>query len=125
MSRYLLSIGSNCPDADAKMEAVREWLVRTFDGVMLSGVYSTKALNPSKPDYLNLVARADSNLSPTEMVAAAKEFEIRQGRSPESKNRGIVEMDIDVVQVDNTVLRPDEFSRNYFMEGFKRLNEKD
>lgn len=122
MNRYLLSLGSNCPAAPLKMVAAERWLRAMFTVVRTSGVYATRALNGVSPDYLNMLAEVDSDLSVEQMVETAKMEERAEGRTPESKLRGVVELDIDVIQVGNTILRPEEFARAYFAEGFRRLN---
>lgn len=92
-----------------------------FDNVESSGIYTSKACNGVSPDYLNMVVRVSSSLPSVEMVALGKDFERECGRTPDSKQRGCVEMDVDVVQVDNVILRPDEFARAYFIHGLKLL----
>lgn len=121
MARYLLSIGSNCPQAAAMMARAGRWLAANFGDPVSSGVYSTPALNGVSPDYLNMVARVSSDLTPDRLTAFAKAFEAECGRTPQSKARGCVEMDVDLVQVDNVILRPAEFSRPYFITGFKMI----
>lgn len=118
---YLLSIGSNCPSAAAMMARAEEWLRANFTNVTTSGVYSTKALNASAPDYLNLVARGDSDMTPDAAIAAGKAFEAECGRSAASKLRGCVEMDIDIIAAGSQVLRPQEYTRQYFLKGLEKL----
>lgn len=121
MSRYLLSIGSNCPCGREMMAKAIEWLHANFTDVNTSGIYRTQALNGRSADYLNMVARASSPQTPGDVAAMAKEFERQCGRSPLSKSSGCVEMDVDVIAADSTVLRPDEFTRAYFIRGFEML----
>lgn len=118
---YLLSIGSNCPSARAMMARAEEWLRASFSNVRSSGIYSSKALNASAPDYLNLVARGDSPLTPDRVIALGKAFEAECGRSEQSKLRGSIEMDVDIIAADDNILRPAELSRPYFIAGLKLL----
>lgn len=118
---YLLSIGSNCPTAAAMMARAEEWLRTHFADVRTSGIYSTRALNGASPDYLNLVARGNSELTPEEVIAAGKAFEAECGRTPQSKLRGSIELDIDVIAAGDDVLRPAELSRPYFIQGLRRV----
>lgn len=124
MTQYLLTFGSNCPDAPAMMQRAQQWLRTNFTSVDDSGIYSTKALNGVAPDYLNMVARADSALGVTELTALCKDFEVICGRSPRSKLCGCVEMDVDIIQADNVILRPVEFTRSYFLEGLSLLQAR-
>lgn len=122
MGRYLLSIGSNCHCAAEMMARAENWLRNHFDNVESSGIYRTRAHNGRSADYLNMVARGTSQLSAGEVSTLAKEFERQCGRTPQSKLTGCVEMDVDVIAADNTILRPGEFTRAYFTEGFSRLD---
>lgn len=119
--RYLLSIGSNCPSARAMMARAEEWLHTHFANVESSGIYSSKALNVSAPDYLNLVARGDSDLTPDQTIALGKAFEAECGRTPQSKLQGCIELDIDVIAAGAQILRPAELSRPYFAHGLSLL----
>lgn len=124
MTRYLLSIGSNAPSALQLMERANAWLLSRFVIVRSSGVYSSKAINRHSPDYLNMVVKVDSDLSTAEMAALGKQFERECGRTPLSKSRGCVEMDVDIIQADNVILRPVEFTRQYFLTGLARISDE-
>lgn len=120
--RYLLSFGSNAPRREMFMARAAKWLARNFTNIETSGIYSTPALNGKSADYLNMVARGDSELGVTELTEVAKAFERSQGRTPESKLKGAVELDIDIIAADRTILRPAEFTRSYFIRGLEMLN---
>ena len=120
--RYLLSFGSNAPGRETFMARAEEWLARNFTNTETSGIYSSPALNGKSADYLNMVARGDSELNISALNEAAKAFERLQGRTPESKLRGEIELDIDIIAAGHTILRPVEFTRPYFMRGLDLLN---
>lgn len=122
--RYLLSIGSNAPGCRQFMERAMQWLAENFTDIESSGIYSSPALNGTAADYLNLVARGNSELSPTDLTAAAKAFERQMGRTPDSKLRGTVEIDIDIIAAGQTILRPTEYTRSYFLRGLSLLSER-
>lgn len=122
--RYLLSLGSNCSDGHTRLHDAEAWLRDNFSNVITSGIYTSKALNATSPDYFNMVVTVDSQMSVTELTAAAKEYERQCGRTPQSKLRGCIEMDVDVVAVDRTILRPDEYTRPYFTHGLSLLNQQ-
>ncbi len=121
LTECILTLGSNCPEREQMMAAATEWVDETFGPAVSSGIYSTRALNGHSPDYLNMVVRVSTLLSAEEVAALGKEFEKKCGRSCESKLRGVVEMDVDLVQYGKIILRPEEFTRSYFMTGFNRL----
>lgn len=103
------------------MARAEQWLREEFSLLASSGVYSTPALNGHSPDYLNMVVSIRTPLSITALTAAAKAFEALCGRTPESKLRGSIEMDVDIIRADNTILRPVEYTRPYFLHGLSLL----
>lgn len=121
MTRYLLSLGSNCPDGRERLESALQWLSGQFADVEASEIYSSRALNGLAPDYFNMVARISSPLTVTALNAAAKAYEAACGRTPASKLRGLIEMDVDIVAAGPTIIRPDEYTRPYFTRGLNLL----
>lgn len=121
MSTYTLSIGSNSPDRFSQMNRAMEWLRSEFCDVTASEVYSSRPVSGVGDDYCNMVARVSSELPPAEVIAKAKRFEVECGRTPQSKQLGSVPMDVDVVQCDALIIRPAEFTREYFMRGYRQL----
>lgn len=119
--RYLLSLGSNCPDKHRRLENAEVWLRANFSDVETSGIYTSRALNGLTPDYCNMVARISSDLSVTDLTAVAKDYERQCGRTPRSKLHGQIEMDVDIIAADRTILRPDEYTRPYFIHGLQLL----
>lgn len=121
MTECILTLGSNCPAKEKMMEAAAEWLSLNFGEAVSSGIYQTQALNGVSPDYLNMVVKIETELNAERLIQLGKEFEAECGRSAESKKRGIVEMDVDLVKYGKTVLRPEEFTRTYFLTGYNKL----
>lgn len=119
--RYLLSIGSNAPEAEKYLAMAEKWLGETFTQLESSGVYTTAAMNGRSRDYLNMVVRGCSDLDVTALTASAKYLERLAGRTPQSKLRGAIELDIDVIAAGAAILRPNEYTRAYFLQGLNRL----
>lgn len=124
MTECILTFGSNCPERERMMEIAGRWIDSTFGTAVSSGVYSTRALNGKSPDYLNMVVCIETELSAEKLICLGKEFERQCGRTRESKLSGIVEMDVDVVRFGSIVLRPEEFTRTYFMTGYEKISAK-
>lgn len=104
------------------MARAEEWVHATFSNVESSGIYATRAMNGVAADYLNLVARGDSDMTAAQAIAAGKAFEAECGRTPQSKRRGSIEMDVDIISAGEEILRPAELSRPYFIEGISRIS---
>lgn len=72
-------------------------------------------------DYVNAVAVCDTILPYEELVQQLKALEHRQGRSLEQKAKGVVPLDIDVLQYDAQKYKPADWQRDYNIQLLKEL----
>ena len=118
MMRCWLSIGGNVDDACINMAAALERMCEFAVVEAVSPFYNTKALDGVSPDYVNAVALICSDIPADELSARFKAMERDAGRCPEDKARGIVALDIDIVIVDDRVVRPADYRRPWFETGY-------
>lgn len=71
-------------------------------------------------DYVNAVAICDTILPYEELIQQLKALERQQGRSPELKSKGIVTLDIDVLQYGTKKYKPADWQRDF---NIQLLNE--
>lgn len=64
-------------------------------------------------DYVNAVAVCNTMLPYEELVKQLKTLEREQGRSSELKSKGIVPLDIDVLQYGTEKYKPADWQRDY------------
>ncbi|MCF0185456.1 MAG: 2-amino-4-hydroxy-6-hydroxymethyldihydropteridine diphosphokinase [Bacteroidaceae bacterium] len=122
MNKYVLSIGSNCPVRQANMMNLIRLLKREFPtDFWISETYESPALNGISPAYLNAVAVVFSEQNHNDMRSMMKSFEQKFGRNTESKKSGIVEMDLDIVIVNDEIVRPKDYARDYFTIGYNQF----
>ena len=50
-------------------------------------------------------------------------LEVQAGRTEEDKKQEIIKLDIDILMVDTTVLKPLDWERPYIQQGFKYLRK--
>ena len=122
MNIAVLSLGSNSIDREARMTNCIAWLRNNSVPIKLSSVYNTSAINGKDPDYLNAVAEISTTLTHPELMQLLKDYERRQGRTPQSKALGCVPIDIDIVMWNSNVLRPKDFAQSYFSRGWNEIN---
>ncbi len=121
MNKVVVSLGSNSTDRAERMSAALEWLASGLQQQRDSGVYETPEFSGRYPDYLNCVASGFTPLDFYTLNSRLKEYERASGRTPASKVTGIVPIDLDIVVFNGEVLRPGEFSRDYFTIGYRLL----
>lgn len=122
MNKFVLSLGSNSEDREYQMDLAFRHLKSAFDGVESSAIYETDALNGKDAPYLNSVVVGFTNMEYNEMVECMKKWEKQCGRTSDSKHKGIIPIDIDVVVWNNTIVRDKDYNMPYFIRGYQELS---
>lgn len=121
MNSLILSLGTNSPDREWQMSHAINRMKQIFRKTLVSEVYEVPAHNGVDAPYLNAVMVATTNMDIEEVTAAVKQWETLCGRTPASKQQGVIPIDIDVVVWNDEVLRPVDYSRSYVSIGISRL----
>ena len=117
----LLCLGSNI-EASIRLAAARSSLLSHFPGIRFSKEMVTKAIGSDFfSPFHNQAALFETPLSAEDVRAILKGIEQEQGRIPEDKAYGIVKLDIDLLMVDDCVLKPKDMKREFVKEGMKSL----
>ena len=116
MSTILLSIGSNT-FAKTNIDKAKRMLTRLFPVIIFSQPVLTEP-EEEKYSFLfrNVLAKAETEMSPEEVIDKIKQTERAVGRSPKDKYLGKVIIDIDLIQYNREILRPGDFERNYVQQ---------
>lgn len=104
MSTAWLGLGSNI-NAPAHIRAAIIELGKQFESIELSPIYSSTAVGFDGNDFINLVARIETGMSPLELRQYLRDLEDRYGRKrgvPKFSDRSL---DIDILLYDDLVLR--------------------
>lgn len=119
MHSYLISLGSNTPDASQQLQQAFWWLASTGLLRKVSHIYTTPDIkNPQAPPYHNAVALVECDREPDAMNALTKGYEHSMHRE---HGTGRVIIDLDVVTCDDDVLRPRDYTATYFVIGLHAL----
>ena len=103
MSIAWLGLGSNV-NADAHIRAGISALENDFKNVGLSPVYSSTAVGFDGDDFINLVARVETELHPLELREYLRKLEDRFGRKRNVAKFSDRSLDIDILLYDDLVL---------------------
>ena len=121
MNRIVIGIGSNSEDSQRQMELAICHLKSIFSNVVASTAYQTPALNGKDSDYLNAVAVCYTEMTFEEATMALKQWEKTCGRTPESKLKGCIPIDLDIVVWNNEIVREKDYSYSFFTQGYNQL----
>jgi 2-amino-4-hydroxy-6-hydroxymethyldihydropteridine diphosphokinase len=100
MSTVYLGLGSNI-DARANIAAGIAALREAFGAVELSPVYEAAAVGFAGNDFINLVARVETDLSPLEIKQYLHALEDRHGRNRSGPKFSDRTLDIDILLYDD------------------------
>lgn len=104
MSTAWLGIGSNL-NAQTHISAARKELDEKFGKVAYSPAYRSQAVGFDGDDFINLVARIDTPMSPLELRQYLRDLEDRYGRKRDAPKFSDRSLDIDILLYDDLILR--------------------
>lgn len=117
-----LSLGSNFEDGKIRISRVLNKLYQCSDEFHYSSIYRTQEINNPDKYYYNCVASMETNLKYDELNMFFKNLEKEEGRTAESKMKGQVEVDIDIVVYKNKIMRDFDFHQDFFKIGYEQVN---
>ena len=100
MAVVYLGIGSNM-EPDLNIAKGLQVLSDELTIEQVSPWYQSPALGFEGPDFINLVVRASTDMSLTELVLLLKQIEMQFGRAPNAAKYSSRALDIDVVMYDD------------------------
>lgn len=115
----ILCVGSNLGRKNVDNALI--WLKQVLDSAESSSIYSTPAVNQSGMPYDNAVVAGLTNLTYEQLNNLLKDYEINAGRNAETRIKGHVPIDIDIVIYDARIIRDWDYRQNFFKIGFSEL----
>lgn len=113
-------LGSNAEDAEHRINAAMDFLRSIPD---CRDFVATEVYHCDGSSYGNALVRLRTGMSVEALRAHTKEYERQCGRCAESKARGEISIDIDLVMANDDILRDDYYSP-YFVHGLKLLTSQ-
>lgn len=103
MSTAWLGLGSN-QNAESHIRSAIEELKKQFANIALSPAYLSSAVGFDGDDFINLVARVETDMSPLELRQYLRDLEDRFGRLRDVPKFSDRSLDIDILLYDDLVL---------------------
>ena len=108
----LLALGSNVA-AELHIEQAKARLSAVFPQLRFSRSLITPAIGIVSPPFMNCLAEGYCSAPLEEVIVALKDIEAQMGSVSEERKKGIVKIDIDLLQFDNTKRKADDWGREY------------
>ena len=121
MEQFVLSLGSNLDSAEAHemLSKAESFLYGYFDGkICFSPHYETKGIGSGVGKmYVNSIAKGWSSHKYDDIKKILKEYEISVGRTADTKARGVVPIDLDLLSLGEEIYKPKDFLQDYVKIG--------
>ena len=89
----------------------------------VSSVYETEEIHGKGSPYYNCVIGGIVEESFERLTESTKRYELDNGRDSRARSAGLVPIDIDIVIWDGMVVRPLDYSHNFFKKGYSEIAE--
>lgn len=117
----ILGLGSNY-DRESRMLQAREMLMDVFADISFGEAVYTEPIHYNNPElFLNQVAVIKTGRKKEEVLFLLKKIETALGRNAEDKISEKIPIDIDLIQWNEEVLKPQDLSRSYILQGLRLL----
>lgn len=110
--KVVLALGTN-KEQKANMDKATRLLEETLTDIRQSRELWTEPIGMVSESFLNKMMSGYTYMSLADLTQATKAIEKRCGRTADSKSRGEVRMDIDIMGFDGERLHGDDWARNY------------
>lgn len=107
MATCYIGIGSNLgePIAQAKQAIAALSQIDKTQLTNVSSLYGSKPMGPSdQPDYVNAVAKLETQLTPIELLDALQHIELHQERVRKDERWGPRTLDLDILLIDDSTI---------------------
>ncbi|MGM9734532.1 MAG: 2-amino-4-hydroxy-6-hydroxymethyldihydropteridine diphosphokinase [Prevotella sp.] len=114
----IIALGSNV--GSDFLPRARELMGAWLNVNAASDIITTEPIGMSSPDFHNQLLECTTTLAPDELTLRTKAAEQALGRQ---HGRGIVAIDIDIMQYDDTLLHPDDWNREYIRKLYCQIKK--
>ncbi len=121
LSEVIISLGSNHGNRIGNVAKAIEWLHCFSDNFKCSSIYETPEIHGKGDPYMNAVVRLYTSNPLDTMQLLTKAFERDNGRDEKCRSKGMVPIDIDIVVWNSIILRPLDYSREFFKIGYSQI----
>lgn len=118
----IIGMGSNS-NPKSHLEFARSNLQTVFPDIVFSRQQQTEPVGfkTNLLPFLNQLALVRTQTDIPEIRKTLKGLEKKAGRKPEDKEHEIVRLDLDILQINDQILKPEELNRSYYQQAMSEL----
>lgn len=121
----ILVLGSNFGKREAAIRKALDCLSEVCSLLKMSDIYESPDYFGSFRKYANLVVEIETEKEELLINNIVKKIEKTLGRTKESRERGEVIIDIDIVIWNNEIRRHADYNSTYFKKGYLQLKKQE
>lgn len=122
LAKVIIGLGSNWK-CEEHIDVAGRLLNVYFDKISFSETIYTEPIGmPQSNLFLNQVAIAYTSRPMEEVKNILKSIEKQLGRTPQSKKQGVIPIDIDLLQWNDQILKPQDLERVYIRQGIESID---
>lgn len=121
MVSVVISLGSNCGDRMSLVSESIVWLKGVLMQVRCSDIYETPCAKESGKPYMNAVLSGFYQGDGLQLEDILKTKEHEMGRTSECRGRGDVPIDMDVVILNDEIIKEWDYRQRFFRIGYSQI----
>jgi 2-amino-4-hydroxy-6-hydroxymethyldihydropteridine diphosphokinase len=121
MNNTVLCIGSNTHNRGTIISDVVARFGKIMHNMQQSSVYECASHSGIGSPYYNTVVKCDTTLTYEQLRSLTKELEREMGRTPQSKETGVMPLDIDIVLWNDKIMHPHDYEHYHFKHGYEQI----
>ena len=125
MAKALISLGANTADKTQRLADTIVAIAQIAQIEAQTPIYETPAEGSvASAPYANALVMIETHAEYEELRATFKQWETHAGRTPESKAKGLIPLDIDIVTWNERIIKERDMAFEYMKKGLQYLEEK-
>jgi 2-amino-4-hydroxy-6-hydroxymethyldihydropteridine diphosphokinase len=121
MNNVVICIGSNTANREEIIADAIKRLTELICNVRQSSVYECESHSGIGAPYINTVISGSTMLSYEQLYSFTKQLEVEMGRTPRSKETGVMPLDIDIVLCNDKIIHPRDYKLYHFRHGYEQI----
>lgn len=121
MNNVVICIGSNTANREEIIADAIKRLTELICNVRQSSVYECESHSGIGAPYINTVISGSTMLSYEQLHSFTKQLEVEMGRTPRSKETGVMPLDIDIVLCNDKIIHPRDYELYHFRHGYEQI----
>lgn len=121
MNHIIMSLGSNI-NQQKNLATARMMIEKLFTSTVFTEAIWTEPIGIQSGKFLNCLCRSECNLPLDNIKYYLKKIESQIGRTQEDTRNGIIAIDIDILQFNDSIFHERDWQRDYIKKLMKNIS---